>query len=135
MTQLKKRKDQPHGAIRPRYEVEANPDELTPYFCLRYLSGDFCLSQCQTAEKAAFADRLHKLSSMTWVQIKSAPRHGLGFEKIPRESIRTGIPPHITPDTNFIAFRFSGMKPMVGYRQRATFYVLWLDRTLTLYPH
>jgi len=44
------------------------------------------------------------------------------------------IPAHVTEDVQrFIAFRFSGRAPMVGYRVQAIFYLLWLDRNFTLY--
>jgi len=78
---------------------------------------------------------LYKLSQLTWSQIQSSPRHGLGYEKIPRAAIKAPVPSLITEDTNFIAFRFSGKKAMVGYRDRAVFYVVWLDRNFTLYDH
>ncbi|MEG4867017.1 MULTISPECIES: hypothetical protein [Microcoleaceae] len=44
------------------------------------------------------------------------------------------IPSHLQDDVNFIAFRFGGMAPMVGYRDGAVLYIIWLDRDFTLYP-
>jgi hypothetical protein len=41
----------------------------------------------------------------------------------------------VTEEVNLIAFRFDGKKPMVGYRDGVTFYVLFLDRSFTLYDH
>jgi len=93
------------------------------------------LSDCNTEEKAAFADTLHKLSQLPWVQLKQSSRHGVGYEKISREAIQSGIPKHITEDVNFIAFRFHGLKPMVGYRDGNIFHILWLDRAFKLYKH
>lgn len=120
-------------------QVHPSSDDLSqqnpPNFSLRYLRKDYCISKCQQEEKAAFADTLHKLSQMTWQQIFQAGKHGMGFEKIARDGIKPGIPPHIGEDVNLIAFRFYGKAPMVGYRDRATFYVLWLDRDFTLYDH
>jgi len=72
---------------------------------------------------------------MSWAQINQAPRHGLGYEKISHTSIKAAIPPHITEDVNFLAFRFSGKAPMVGYRKQEVFYIVWLDRNFTLYDH
>ncbi len=80
-------------------------------------------------------DILYQLSQLTWSQIKASPRHGLGYEKIDRNAIKSSIPIHIKDDVNFIAFRFCGMAPMVGYRDGAVFYIIWLDRDFTLYPH
>ena len=59
-----------------------------------------------------------------------------GMSRSPRDALRAPIPSHITADVQrFIAFRFVGQAPMVGYRVQAVFYILWLDRTFTLYEH
>jgi len=123
-------------------KIQAHPSssELAqknpPTFSLRYLDKGYCLSKCEQEEKAAFADTLHKLSQLTWQQINQAPRHGLGFEKLAGDSIKGTIPPHLRgQDVNFIAFRFHGQAPMVGYRDQSVFYVIWLDRAFTLYNH
>jgi hypothetical protein len=86
-------------------------------------------------EKAAFADTLAKLSRLTWGEILRSSRQGLGHEKINRSAIKAAIPQHVTDDVNFIAFRFHGRKPMVGYRDMEIFYIIWLDRDFTLYDH
>ena len=114
---------------------DISPEQEPPMFSLRYLNRDYSLSQCTKDEKAAFADTIAQLSQLTWSQIQSQPRHGLGYEKISRNAIRSSIPTHVTDDVNLIAFRFCGKAPMVGYRDRAVFYVIWLDRDFTLYPH
>ena len=97
--------------------------------------GQYGLETCKLREKADFADALHKRSQLTWNEIQNAPRHGLGSEKMPRSRIQASIPSHVTPDVTFLAFRFSGRKAMVGYRQGHIFYVMWLDRDFTLYDH
>ncbi|NEP40400.1 MAG: hypothetical protein F6K35_14640 [Okeania sp. SIO2H7] len=114
---------------------EISPEQQPPMFSLRYLNRDYNLSQCTKDEKAAFADKIAQLSQLTWSQIQSQPRHGLGYEKIDKNVIRSSIPNHITNDVNLIAFRFCGKAPMVGYRDRAVFYIIWLDRDFTLYSH
>ena len=113
---------------------EPSPESLPPIFSLRYLNKEYCLSKCEKDEKAAFADTLHRLSNLTWAQIKAAPRQGLGYEIIPRKGI-PGIPAHVTDEVNLIAFRFCAKAPMVGYRDRTTFHIIWLDRDFTLYDH
>jgi hypothetical protein len=64
-----------------------------------------------------------------------ADRHSIGTEKIDRSSIRPAIPPSVTEDVTLLAMRFNGLKPMVGYRDGRVFYVLFLDRDYTVYPH
>lgn len=65
----------------------------------------------------------------------SVGRHKLGFETIKRKCIKAAIPQEITEDVTFIAFRCIGKKPMVGYRDRNVFFVVWIDRTADLYNH
>lgn len=113
------------------------PDQSPPLFSLRYLDrGRYGLAACQQREKAAFADTLDRLSQLPWSELRLAPRHGLGYEQLPRHAIRAAVPSHLTEDVQrFIAFRFSGTAPMLGYRVQAIFYILWLDRDFTLYDH
>lgn len=110
-------------------------DSSPPIFSLRYLQKGYCVDCCERDEKAALADKLFRLSSLSWSEIRHLPRHGLGYEKIARSSLKAGIPAHITEDADFIAFRFCGKAPMVGYKLGGTFYIVWLDRAFTLYDH
>jgi hypothetical protein len=125
----------------PRLRVSATADELPdqhlPLFSLRYLDlGRYGLAACQQREKAAFADTLDRLSQLSWSELRLSPRHGLGYEQIPRHALRVSLPSHLTEDVQrLIAFRFTGNAPMVGYRVQAIFYILWLDRDFTLYDH
>jgi hypothetical protein len=121
--------------ISPTKSNEISPQQQKPLFSLEYLNGKHCLSKCEKKEKAAFADTLHRLSQIPWAEIMSAPRRGLGHEKIAKKQIKAAIPKHIKDDTNFIAFRFFGKAPMIGYKKDRVFYVLWLDRTLKVYNH
>lgn len=131
---VRERKPKGSGRIKTP-ELPVSTDRQKPIFCLQSLQGEFCLSKCEKDEKAAFADTLHQLSQRTWVELKQINRHKAGFEIIDRKKIRSGIPDFVTPDTNLIAFRFSGLKSMVGYRLRSVFHILWLDRDFTLYDH
>jgi hypothetical protein len=106
-----------------------------PKFSLEHLSKSHCISACSNDEKAAFADRLHELSQITWQVIQGAHRHGQGHEKIARDVIKVAIPAVITEDVQIIAFRCIGKAPMVGFKVDETFYVVWIDRAFDLYPH
>ncbi|WP_433966548.1 hypothetical protein [Tunturiibacter gelidiferens] len=109
----------------------------TPTFCLRYVDPEYCVSLCEKDDKAAFADRVRKLSQVTWNEIIQADRHGFGREKIATSSLKRPIPRHLTEDVTFIALRFSGKKPMVGYQSGRTFHAIWFDRDMSggVYPH
>ena len=105
-----------------------------PTFCLRYVDPSYCITLCNKDDKAAFAERIRQLSTMTWNQIIQADRHGFGREKISRDSLPKP-PGNISEDVSFIALRFSGLKPMVGYQQDGMFHIIWFDRDYNLYDH
>jgi hypothetical protein len=132
---LKKQPKNEGARIKSREVNDISPEQQRPLFSLRFLEKDFCITCCEQQEKAAFADTLHRLSQLSWNQLKQAPRHGLGYEKIGRQHINAPIPAHIKEDVNFIAFRFYGNAPMVGFREMATFHIVWLDRQFKLYDH
>jgi uncharacterized phage-associated protein len=135
----KKRLKGPSAAKGNRISAQepVNYDASPPLFSLERLQGgDYCLSCLDQQGKAAFADAIFRRRTLTWGEVKKLNKHGLGFEKIPRKILKAGIPSCITDDADhFIAFRFDGMKPMVGYRQRNVFFVLWFDHNFSLYPH
>lgn len=93
--------------------ASVSTEKLPPIFSFKFNNDKYCLSVCDKDEKAAFADKLHRLSVISWQDIKGSHRHGMGYEKISRDSLKSAIPVTVPPDANLIAFRFSGMKPMV----------------------
>src|ERR1700722_19256687 len=87
----KKRLKQPQASAgkhvgTPSVNPHGSTNNLKPIFNLEYLRGDYCLTKCSGEEKAAFADRLHRLSQLTWREIQLAPKHGVGHETISRDS-------------------------------------------------
>jgi hypothetical protein len=99
------------------------------------MSKRYNLNNCTADEKLAFVNQIMLLSQITWAEIINAPRQGLGCEQIAQNSIKDAIPSIIKPDTRLIAFRFCGKKPMVGFREKNIFHILWIDRDFTLYDH
>jgi len=137
---IKKQPGSESSRIKSHDSKKDTADSSPPIFSLHHLSKDYCLSNCVADEKIAFADTLFKLSRLSWSDLRQAPRHGLGYEKISRSSFKNSksIPNHVTEDVNIIAFRFSGKKAMVGYRdpiERKLFHIVWLDREFSLYNH
>nr|WP_314546724.1 hypothetical protein [uncultured Massilia sp.] len=120
------------AAVAP-VDYENNP----PMFSLeRIQAGEFCFSELSVDHKAAFGEAIYRRRSLAWKDINQAGRHGLGFEKIAKTSIRAPIPRFISDEfDHFLAFRFNGLRPMVGYRVRDVFYVLWFDSNFSLYDH
>lgn len=110
---------------------------LPPKFCLREMQEGYSVKDCDKNGKAAFAERLYELSRLTWLQLLEAGRHGQGYEKISRNSIKDkkGLA-HISNDASIIAFRCIGKAPMVGYRSPdGVFNILWIDHNFSLYDH
>ena len=106
-----------------------------PTFCLRFVDSSYCITSCSHEDKAAFADKLRRMSLLTWNELINAPRHGMGFETIRRSEIRRPMPVQITEDVTLIAFRFSGKNPMFGYRMDGMFHIVWFDCNFDLYDH
>ncbi len=135
MARIKKQKIK-QGSLVKSIEP-TNYDQRPPVFSLEKLQpGKYCLSELDQENKAMFADAIFRRRHLTWNDIKRTDRHGLGTEKIAKTSINAPTPRFITDDMDsYLAFRYHGKRPMVGYRQRDVFYVLWFDSDFTLYNH
>ncbi|MEK8022122.1 MAG: hypothetical protein VSS75_035035 [Candidatus Parabeggiatoa sp.] len=119
--QLKARLPQRGQKLNSHPASSLSPEQHYPAFSLRHLDKKQGLASCNQEQKAALIETIHKLSQLTWNQIYSSNRHGSGCEKIARNSIKVPIPQHIPDDANFLAFRFYGMAPMIGYRDGSIF--------------
>ena len=121
--------------IKARESSKESSQSLHPKFSFEKMASSHSVSECQSEEKAALADTLYKLGQMTWAQIMQVNRLKSGCETITLGQIKAQGKDAITPDSNILVFRFSGKKPMIGYRLDETFYVVWLDRAFTVYDH
>jgi hypothetical protein len=121
----------------PTPEAPQDYDQKPPLFSLeRVQEGEHGYSALTTAEKAAFADSIYKRSGLKWIDLRRCDRHKLGTELIPRGQITAPIPAFITEDQDsFMVMRFSGKKPIIGFRERNIFYIIWFDRNFKVYPH
>lgn len=119
----------------PSLEKTGSTDEMSPVFCLHHLADGWRISDCERDDQAAFALATEKLSRVTWRDIRNAHRHGIGTEKIPRNALKAPVPADIDDDVQFLALRFSGKKPMVGFRSSRIFHVVWFDSRFSLYDH
>ena len=117
------------------YSQRPNYNRAHPVFSFVYMQDTYHFSKCSQSDQSAFTGKLIELSHLTWQDIELASRHGCGKEIIARSAIKVSVPNCVKEDTNLIALRFSGKKPMVGFRERNVFHVLWIDRDFTLYNH
>ncbi|EFE48732.1 hypothetical protein NEIELOOT_02709 [Neisseria elongata subsp. glycolytica ATCC 29315] len=122
---------------RVKYQEIINYDKNPPIFSLEKLqTGNYCFSKLNQEHKAMFAEAIFRRKNLTWENIKKADRHGLGTEKIAKNSIKAPMPRFITDEVaDFLVFRYNDTCPMVGYRHKDIFFVLWFDHNFTLYNH
>lgn len=132
MGKLKKRQNTAKlNLIKERSDSGSVPaQQRKPLFSFQFLDARYCISCCEKDDKAALADQLRILGSKTWAELQQAPKHGIGCERIERNAINGSFPRHLENDKSvaFLAFRFSGKKPMVGYRDDEVFHIIWLVR-------
>jgi hypothetical protein len=133
---IKKEKRIDKGAFFSHISSENIPTtQKKPAFSFEHLQTSHCISACEDQDKLAFVNSMRKLSQLTWQQIRNADRHGLGSEKIERDSFIVQIPSWVKEDVAFIAIRFSGLKPMVGYQEDRIFQIMWFDKDYNVYRH
>lgn len=132
-TWKKSRKDNP-----TEYYNDYNDIDY-PIFDLRYMHKDYSINtkKVQKDDKVRLMSTLYKLSQHSWQALQLAPRHGMGYEKIAKNDINPSIPDckWISPDTVFFAFRYHGLKSMVGIKKGSTFLILYIDYNYTVYDH
>jgi hypothetical protein len=139
MGHIKNRKDKKSGRIDPSppYYTYFSNKEFTekPCFCFQYIHSGYNVSACTDDQKIALVHTLERLSTITWIDIEGSHRHGLGAEKIIRDAIRPSIPTTIPKDADFLAIRFAGKAPMIGFRERNIFHIVFLDSKFSVYDH
>lgn len=93
-----------------------------PVFCLRHLHKHYNLDNCDKNHHSALINQFYRLSQLSWNEISVAPRKGMGYEKIPVESLKTELPTTLTEDVkNLFSFRYLGNHPFLGFRNRMIF--------------
>lgn len=107
-----------------------------PIFCFKYQHKDFHLANCTPDEKISLLEQVSRLSELTWDQITTSHRHGLGTEKISRGSLKVPCPPFITDDVkHLLAIRFQGKKPFLLHRDRFIAHIIFIDNKFSVYNH
>lgn len=131
---VKPRKAPGQGSIAERTTGPDSTNSRHPHFCLCDLAAGYRLSNCQSADRAAFAGWLETLSRMTWGTIQLAPKTGLGHQKIVPSSLKVPVPAGVRPDVEFfLAFRLSQKARIVGYRVGEMLHIVWVDPNHVVY--
>ena len=94
---------------------------------------NFSYKNCTQEELKSLISMLNKLSKLSWDKICFTQRHGLGTEKIPQKEIKANT--NMFKGDSALIFRFSGKKPMIGYRVGNVYHVVYLDREFKAYKH
>lgn len=118
-------------AIEPPKDYNSNK----PAFSFRYMNygGKKCLSKCDKESKSSISDTLLRLSQLTWKEIISKPKTGLGFEEISYEQFKNSLPKSVTPDVSMFVFRFSSSGRMAGFRDRDIYHIVQVSPVHDLY--
>jgi hypothetical protein len=135
---LKRGRDNKGPRIRSHEVGPVSYDQQRPVFSLHSQVVGWTVDQCSDEHKVAFLDAIHRRSQLTWIQLRSADHRKLGFEPLPRELVEKGvrIPVIITEDAMILCFRCHvGKMRALGFREDATFHVIWIDCDGQIYDH
>ena len=103
---------------------------------VHFSEGNYGLKDCNKEDFKNLIKKLKLLGSITWKEIESLPRHGLGYEKIKVSELKTALPSSVPKSIDKVyVFRYKGKAPMVGYREGNIFHVVFLDHNFSLYKH
>ncbi|HYH80016.1 MAG TPA: hypothetical protein VEX86_09460 [Longimicrobium sp.] len=119
---------------------EDHPDRETAYVALKYYqSSHECFSEWSREELKAFSAFCRKVAERTWEQIKQSGgagnKAGLGYtshrdrKKLPNNGLRHLI----SPEVEFAEMRVSQRARVHGFRMKATFFLVWLDKDHQIY--
>lgn len=107
--------------------------DLPPKFSLQYVQSKYCINRCTKDEKCDFVNAMYKRKDHSWKKLFIEPHDKLGLEII-KKGLKVTCP-ECASGKELLSLRFSGKKPMVGFRERDVFYVLWFDRDFSVYQH
>jgi len=114
-------------------EEGGDTDNETPSFCFKYLQKGYDFATFRGPEDhTAFSRFLVGIACQPWRDIKLASRRGRGYEKI---HFFLTTKPQGLEDKDFIAFRGNGIRRFIGFRERQTLYVVWIDMKGETYEH
>ena len=129
----------PPKSSKATFDTDEPPDydDSTPKFCLHHLQSGFQVSDLLDKDQQSdFALALEKRRSLTWHQLMTAPRLGLGYELMPAREIIPPIPPFFEDAGRFHVFRYCGKLPMAGVRVNDVFHIVWIEAKFgDLYDH
>lgn len=112
-----------------------NYNEQKPKISFEFLSGKYCISECEMREKAEAVMIFHKISQKTWADLQQLGRKQGGHENIVTSSLKCRVPERFKTFTNALSFHNPGKLVIVGFREKDIFYVIAVDPKLKSYDH
>lgn len=115
--------------------IKAASDEY-PVLSTRFLQKGWGFEEMTDETRLSFLQKWHKRSEISWKDLTSHQRHGLGSEYIPSQQIKPQVPRQFQEIEKFRVFRHHANLPFAGWKDRGIFYVLWIEsRYNDLYDH
>lgn len=113
-----------------------------PYINLKYYQPEYeCLSEWTPDELKALSEFVRKFRNLTWEQIyrsggKLGEKSGLGYTS---HKTKTLLPKfseldNFSHDLTFFELRVTQKARVHGFRIKAAFFLVWLDRNHRIYP-
>lgn len=133
MSRIKDRSAGSTNKISPRENPGGSYQDEPPKFSLQFIQASHCINKCEAEEQRDFVQAMYKRKDQSWKSLQSMPHEKLGFEPI-KQGFKVSIP-QCAAEKTLLAFRFSGQKAMIGFRERDVFYILWFDRDFSVYVH
>ena len=120
---------------------EEHPDREKGYVALKYFQSSYeCFSDWSKDELKAFSGFCRKVAERSWEQIRqsgggSGNKSGLGFtaHKDRRRLPNNGLRDLISPEVDFSEMRVTQKARAHGFRMKATFFLVWLDKDHRIY--
>lgn len=122
-------------------------DNENPFVTLKYFCHSFeCFSAWEKEELKSFSDFLSSLRQRTWRQVletsgKSGSKVGLGYTPYDVATVKTGAEEHlknvrsqIGDDITFFELRLNQRIRVHGFRAKAAFFLVLLDREHRVFP-
>lgn len=136
MTAKKKRHGRPPQAVDEKVAARPEPrDDGYPLLSLRHLQPRFGVEEMARDQRSEFLVKWAKRSKLSWTELRTHNKHGLGFEMLPHKAIKPSVP-EVLEETKYMVFRHAGNLPVAGFRAGDTFYALWIEtRYGDLYDH
>ena len=86
-------------------------------------------------QRSEFLVKWVKRCEHTWQELLHHPKHGLGYEMLPKKQFKPNPPEELEKD-KYLVFRHDGNLPFAGFKAGDTFYVLWIETKYgELYSH